>query len=77
MNFPAWRVKQLINIHDYTVSLSFRNRGSGYFVLNGTEQHTLQNGYCRINLEVRHDHLIAWNLYGKAGFDECPPPNLF
>jgi len=36
-----------------------------------------QKGYCRINLEVSHDNYKAQNLYKKAGYKECEPPNYF
>jgi ribosomal protein S18 acetylase RimI-like enzyme len=77
INFSTWQAMPLINIHDFIVSSSFRNRGIGLFLMNEIEQYARQKGYCRINLEVRHDNIIAQKLYIKAGFNECQPPNLF
>jgi ribosomal protein S18 acetylase RimI-like enzyme len=77
LNFSTWQAKPLINIHDFIVSSAFRNRGLGLFLLNGIERYAIQKGYCRINLEVRHDNIKAQNLYLKAGYSECSPPNFF
>jgi ribosomal protein S18 acetylase RimI-like enzyme len=77
LNFSTWQAKPLINIHDFIVSSAFRNRGIGLFLLNEIERYAIQNGYCRINLEVRHDNYKAQNLYNKAGYSECSPPNYF
>lgn len=77
LNFSTWQAKPLINIHDFVVSSAFRNRGMGLFLLNGIEGYAAQKGYCRINLEVRHDNYKAQNLYLKAGYSECSPPNYF
>ncbi len=77
LNFSTWQAKPLINIHDFMVSSSFRNRGVGKYLLQEIERYALQKGYCRINLEVRNDNIKAQNLYRKAGYAECNPPNYF
>lgn len=77
LNFSTWQAKPLINIHDFIVSSVCRNQGIGMFLLKGIEKFALQKGYCRINLEVRHDNIKAQNLYHKAGYMECSPPNYF
>jgi ribosomal protein S18 acetylase RimI-like enzyme len=77
INFSSWQAMPLINIHDFVVSPAFRGKGVGLFLLNKIEEYALREGYCRINLEVRHDNLRAQKLYRKAGFDECDPPNFF
>lgn len=77
LNFSTWQAKPLINIHDFIVSSSFRNRGIGMYLLKEIEQYALQKGYCRINLEVRIDNYKAQNLYRKAGYTECTPSNYF
>lgn len=77
LNFSTWKAKPLINIHDFTVSPNFRNQGIGLFLLNGISAYAKENGYCRLNLEVRQDNFKAQNLYKKAGFTECNPPNYF
>ncbi len=77
LNFSTWKAKPLINIHDFIVSPKFRKQGIGLFLLNEIARYALEKGYCRINLEVRHDNLKAQNLYKKAGFKECQSPNYF
>ena len=75
--FSTWKAKPLINIHDFVVSPRFRNQGVGLFLLNAISDYAKENGFCRINLEVRNDNYKAQNLYKKAGFSECEPPNYF
>ena len=77
LNFSTWKAKPLINIHDFIVSPDFRKRGIGLFLLKAIENFAVENGFCRINLEVRHDNFKAQNLYKKAGFKECDPNNYF
>ena len=77
LNFSTWKAKPLINIHDFIVSPNFRNSGIGLFLLNEIANYATENGFCRINLEVRHDNFKAQNLYKRAGFKECSPPNYF
>ncbi len=76
-NFSTWQAKPLLNIHDFIVSPNFRKQGAGLFMLSQIERYAIEKGFCRINLEVRHDNHIAQNLYLKAGFKECNPPNYF
>lgn len=77
LNFSTWEAKPLINIHDFIVSTRHRKKGVGRFLLAQIEKYAVANGYCRINLEVRHDNFKAQNLYRKAGFSECSPKNFF
>lgn len=77
LNFSTWDVKPLINIHDFIVSSDFRKMGIGQFLLNEIEKYARKEGYCRLNLEVRHDNYKAQKLYKKVGFQECKPPNYF
>lgn len=77
LNFSTWKASPLINIHDFIVSPHFRKIGVGLFLLKAIEDFARDNGYCRINLEVRHDNFKAQNLYKKAGFKECEPNNYF
>ena len=77
LNFSTWQAKPLINIHDFIVAPDFRKLGVGFFLLNEIANYASAKGYCRINLEVRHDNFKAQNLYKKAGFTESSPPNYF
>src|SRR5690554_634794 len=56
INFSTWQARPLLNIHDFIVSSSFRNKGIGLFLLKEIEGYAVENGFCRINLEVRHDN---------------------
>lgn len=76
-NFSTWKAQHLINIHDLVVHSDFRGQGVGHFLLDEIAAWGQQNGYCRINLEVRHDNASAQKLYKKAGFTECNPPMYF
>ena len=77
LNYSTWKAKPLVNIHDFIVLPNFRKLGVGMFLLNEIAKYASEKGYCRINLEVRHDNYKAQNLYKKAGFIECSPANYF
>ncbi|WP_423129929.1 GNAT family N-acetyltransferase [Gaoshiqia sp. Z1-71] len=76
-NFSTFKARPLINIHDFIVDPAFRGQGVGRFLLDAIAGYGRQNGYCRINLEVRHDNLKAQKLYRKAGYHECGEPVFF
>ena len=76
-NFSTFRARPLINIHDFVVHPGFRGKGAGLFLLEAIARYGIQNGYCRVNLEVRNDNIRAQALYKKAGYDECGPPMFF
>lgn len=77
INFSTFQAKPLINIHDFIIAPEFRNIGAGSFLLNAVISYASQNGFCRINLEVREDNLTAKSLYKKMGFDDCVPKMMF
>lgn len=77
INFSTFQAKPLINIHDFIVAPEFRNRGAGSFLLAGIIKYASQNGFCRVNLEVREDNLTAKSLYEKMGFTDCVPKMMF
>jgi ribosomal protein S18 acetylase RimI-like enzyme len=77
INFSTFQAKPLINIHDFIVAPELRNIGAGSFLLQGIVKYALQNGYCRVNLEVREDNLTAKSLYKKNGFSDCVPRMMF
>lgn len=76
-NFSSFKAKPLINIHDFVVLPDFRGKGVGRFLLDSIANFGKENGYCRINLEVRHDNSNAQKLYQKDGYAECLPPMYF
>jgi len=77
INFSTFQAKPLINIHDFIVAPEFRNIGAGHFLLSGIINYALQNNFCRVNLEVREDNLVAKSLYKKLGFSDCVPKMMF
>lgn len=76
-NFSTFKAKALINIHDFVVDPVHRGKEIGKFLLDQIARYGEENGYCRINLEVRDDNASAQKLYRKAGFDHCQPPMYF
>lgn len=76
-NFSTFKAKPLINIHDLVVHPDFRGKGVGKFLLDSLAAYGEAHGYCRLNLEVRHDNVNAQKLYRKAGFTDCKPPMHF
>lgn len=77
INFSTFQAKPLINIHDFIVAPECRNIGAGSFLLRGIINYAAQNGFCRVNLEVREDNLTAKSLYKKMGFSDCVPRMMF
>ncbi len=77
VNFSTFQAKPLINIHDFIVAPEFRNIGAGHFLLRGIINYASENGFCRVNLEVREDNLTAKSLYKKMGFSDCVPKMMF
>ena len=77
INFSTFQAKPLINIHDFIVAPECRNMGAGSFLLRGIINYASQNGFCRVNLEVREDNLTAKSLYKKMGFTDCVPRMMF
>ena len=77
INFSTFQAKPLINIHDFVVAPECRNIGAGHFLLRGVINYASQNGFCRVNLEVREDNLTAKSVYKKMGFTDCVPRMMF
>jgi len=77
INFSTFQAKPLINIHDFVVAPECRNIGAGHFLLRGVINYASENGFCRVNLEVREDNLTAKSLYRKMGFTDCVPRMMF
>jgi ribosomal protein S18 acetylase RimI-like enzyme len=77
INFSTFQAKPLINIHDFIVTPEYRNIGAGSFLLQGIIIYASENGFCRVNLEVREDNPTAKSLYKKNGFSDCVPKMMF
>jgi len=77
VNFSTFKAKKLINIHDFSVSPLFRKKGIGVAMMEKIIDYAHEQGYAKVNLEVRHDNINAQHLYTKMGFTECDPPMYF
>lgn len=75
--FSTFQAAPLLNIHDFIIRKKSRKLGAGQFLLEGITGFAKQEGFCRVNLEVRYDNIKAMNLYRKTGFGECNPPMYF
>lgn len=76
-NFSTFKAKPLLNIHDFIIAPEFRGIGAGHFLMSGILNFASENGFCRVNLEVREDNHAAKSLYQKMGFSECEPRMFF
>ena len=76
-NFSTFKAKPLLNIHDFIVAPEFRSLGAGHCLMKGILDFASQNGFCRVNLEVREDNHAAKALYHKLGFSDCEPRMYF
>jgi ribosomal protein S18 acetylase RimI-like enzyme len=77
VNFSTFKAKKLVNIHDFSVSPLFRKRGIGVAMMEKIIDFAREQGYAKVNLEVRHDNINAQQLYKKMRFIECDPPMYF
>mgnify|MGYP001335276847 CR=1 FL=1 len=69
LGFSTFRLKPVLNIHDFCVAERFQGRGVGKRLMAGVEEEARRRGCCKITLEVREDNLRAQALYLKCGFD--------
>jgi ribosomal protein S18 acetylase RimI-like enzyme len=77
INYSTFKAKQLINIHDFSVSPHYRRKGIGEALMNKIFNYSKENCFAKVTLEVRNDNLNAQNLYKKMGFNECRPTMYF
>jgi GNAT superfamily N-acetyltransferase len=77
VNYSTFQCAPYINVHDLIVSATYRGQGLGKAIVSEIIEMAAQKQYCKVNLEVRHDNLVAMNLYRELGFDECHPPMKF
>lgn len=77
INYSTFKAKPLLNIHDFIVAPNYRGMGAGRYLLQSIQTEAQRRGCCKMNLEVRHDNLIAQRLYQSEGFEECQPPMYF
>ena len=74
--FSTFKAAPLVNIHDIVVLERVRGRNIGYQLLEAVQAKALENGCCKITLEVRDDN-PARRLYERFGFSDEEPPMRF
>jgi ribosomal protein S18 acetylase RimI-like enzyme len=68
LGFSTFKGKPLLNIHDLVVTAEYRRQGVGMALLCAIEDYAVQNGCCKLTLEVLQNNLAALNSYTKFGF---------
>ena len=66
--YSTFRAKPLWNIHDIAVIPSHRRQGIATLLLKTISDYALEEGCCKITLEVREDNPHADKLYRQFGF---------
>lgn len=59
LNFSNWKVRFILNIHDFVVHSKCRKQGVVTFLLRKIEDYVVQNNICKPNLEIRTDYVAA------------------
>ncbi len=77
MQYSTFGAFDLLNIHDFIVTASARQRGVGRAMLREICQDAKNRGCQKVTLEVRKDNAAAQLLYRSEAFGECEPPMLF
>jgi len=75
--YSTFKMKKLLNIHDFILYKKFRNKGYGSWFMKKIAEKVFKLGYCKITLEVRADNITAKKTYLKSGFSPCEPPMEF
>ncbi len=77
LQYSTFGAFHLLNIHDFVVSASARQRGIGRALLREICEDARNRGCQKVTLEVRDDNVAAQRLYRREDFGECEPPMLF
>ncbi len=77
LQYSTFGAFHLLNIHDFVVTASARQRGFGRALLREICEDAKNRGCQKVTLEVRNDNVAAQRLYRKESFGECEPPMLF
>ncbi|GAL84716.1 GNAT family acetyltransferase [Sporocytophaga myxococcoides] len=67
-SFSTFNAAPLLNIHDFVVKESFRNKGIALAMLNQIEKYAREKKYCKLTLEVLEGNKRARHLYNTFGF---------
>lgn len=68
LGFSTFNAQPLINIHDFMVLETYRNRGIGKRLLQEVEQIARERRCCKITLEVQMKNSAARGIYQSFGF---------
>jgi ribosomal protein S18 acetylase RimI-like enzyme len=68
LGFSTFAAKPLLNLHDISVSSSARGQGVGQALIAAAEAFAMEQGCCKLTLEVLEGNMRAQGAYIKAGF---------
>lgn len=68
--YSTFKAMPLLNVHDIAVLPAWRSRGVGNALLGALESHALDQGCCKITLEVLSGNTGARALYQRSGFED-------
>lgn len=66
--FSTFAAAPILNIHDLVVEAEYRGRGISTRLFDAAEQFAIQQGYCKLTLEVLSNNLKAQQAYRRIGF---------
>jgi GNAT superfamily N-acetyltransferase len=75
--YSTFKMKNLLNIHDFILFKKYRNRGYGTWFMKKIAEKISKLDYCRMTLEVRTDNVTAKKAYLNSGFSPCEHPMEF
>lgn len=70
LGFSTFRAQGLLNIHDFLVLKSYRNRGIGKELLKKIESIAIRLNCCKVTLEVQENNAAARRFYNSFGFKD-------
>ena len=68
VSFSTFACKSVLNIHDFAVSVEFRKKGVGKFLMNSICDYAKSIGCAKITLEVLQNNEAAKALYSATSF---------
>lgn len=75
LSFSTFKAAPILNIHDFCVSASYRNKGFAQKLLQFVENYARQQGCCKLTLEVlegNHPAKKAYLNFGFSGYELDP-----
>jgi ribosomal protein S18 acetylase RimI-like enzyme len=74
--FSTFAAQPLINIHDLAVMPEFRGQGAGGKLIEAVKSIAIEEGCCKVTLEVYTDNESARRLYRRYGFSDPQSGNV-